>query len=53
MMRIFFFLGLPNPSPGAGWTRIGFFAKYFRNKGFTVHIFGVFSPRDFKVGFRK
>ncbi|MHA1835056.1 MAG: glycosyltransferase family 4 protein [Candidatus Baldrarchaeia archaeon] len=43
-MKVLFFLGSPNPSPGADWTRIGFFADYFRNRGHRVYVAGIFSP---------
>jgi len=46
-MKIVFFLGLPNPFPGAGWTRISFFARFFRRKGHKVYILGAFTPRSF------
>jgi len=52
-LRILFFLGFANPFPGAGWTRIGFFAKYFKDKGHDVAVIGVFSPRSLSMaGFR-
>jgi len=43
-MKVLFFLGFPNPFPGAAWTRIGFFADYFRKKGHKVYVAGIFSP---------
>ncbi|MCC6019041.1 MAG: hypothetical protein LM601_08415 [Candidatus Verstraetearchaeota archaeon] len=46
-MKILFFLGLPNPSPGASWTRIGFFAKKLSEKGHIVEVLGSFSFRHF------
>ena len=39
-MKVLFFLGFP----GAAWTRIGFFADYFRNRGYKVYVAGIFSP---------
>jgi glycosyltransferase involved in cell wall biosynthesis len=53
-MKILFFLGLPNPSPGASWTRIGFFAKKLSEKGRIVEVLGSFSFRYFSdKGVRK
>jgi len=43
-MKTLFILGFPNPFSGAAWTRIGFFADYFRNKGHKVYVAGIFSP---------
>jgi glycosyltransferase involved in cell wall biosynthesis len=52
-MKILFFLGFSNPFPSAGWTRIGFFAKHFKDRGYNVTIIGVFSPKSLKIaGFR-
>jgi hypothetical protein len=52
-MKVLFFLGSPNPFPGAGWTRVGFFAKYFKDKGYDVAVIGIFSPKSLKMaGFR-
>jgi len=52
-LRILFFLGSANPFPGAGWTRIGFFAKYFKDKGHDVAVIGVFSPKSLAMaGFK-
>jgi glycosyltransferase involved in cell wall biosynthesis len=48
-MKVLFFLGSPNPSPSAGWTRIGFFAKYFKDRGYSVTIIGIFSPKNLKM----
>jgi len=42
-MKIPFVLGFPNPFPGAGWTRIGFFAKDWSNKGHAIEVQGAFS----------
>jgi glycosyltransferase involved in cell wall biosynthesis len=52
-LRILFFLGFPNPFPGAGWTRIGFFAKHFKDKGYDVAVVGIFSPKSlYAAGFK-
>ena len=52
-MKVLFFLGFPNPFPGAGWTRIGFFAKHFKDRGYKVAVIGIFSPKSLKMaGFR-
>jgi glycosyltransferase involved in cell wall biosynthesis len=45
-MKVLFFLGFPNPFAGAGWTRIGFFAKYFKDRGYDVTVIGIFSPKS-------
>jgi len=45
-LKILFFLHSPNPFPGAGWTRISFFADYFNRKGHTISIAGVFSLKS-------
>jgi len=42
-LKILFVLGFPNPFPGAGWTRIGFFAKDWSKKGHSVEVLGAFS----------
>ncbi len=53
-MKILFFLLLPNPYPGAAWTRISFFAQYLKDKGHKVSIAGVFTPTSLKkAGFKK
>jgi glycosyltransferase involved in cell wall biosynthesis len=39
-------LHLPIPFPGAAWTRIQFFASYFKSKGHKVLIAGAFSPKS-------
>ena len=53
-MKILFFLGFPNPFPGAGWTRIGFFAKYFKERGLDVAVVGIFSPKSLGMaGFKR
>ena len=53
-MRILFVLGFPNPFPGAGWTRIGFFAKDWSKKGHSVEVLGTFSYKTLqKRGSRK
>ncbi|MCC6004531.1 MAG: glycosyltransferase family 4 protein [Thermofilum sp.] len=52
-MKVLFFLGFPNPFPGAGWTRIGFFAKYFKDRGYDVAVIGTFSPKSLgAIGFK-
>jgi glycosyltransferase involved in cell wall biosynthesis len=52
-LRILFFLGSANPFPGAGWTRIGFFAKYFKDRGYDVAVVGIFSPKSLNMaGFK-
>ncbi|MEM3190362.1 MAG: glycosyltransferase family 4 protein [Candidatus Bathyarchaeia archaeon] len=45
-MKTLFFLGFPNPFPGAGWTRVSFFATCFKNRGHDVTVAGVFSPKS-------
>ena len=45
-MKILFVLGFPNPFPGAGWTRIGFFAKDWSDKGHEVDVLGAFSYKS-------
>ena len=42
-MKILFVLGFPNPFAGAGWTRIGFFAKDWSKKGHSVEVLGTFT----------
>jgi glycosyltransferase involved in cell wall biosynthesis len=42
-----FVLGFPNPFPGAGWTRIGFFAEDWSKKGHAVEVLGAFSYKAF------
>jgi glycosyltransferase involved in cell wall biosynthesis len=52
-MKVLFFLESPNPSPGAGWTRIGFFAKHFKDRECDVAVVGIFSPKSLNaIGFR-
>jgi glycosyltransferase involved in cell wall biosynthesis len=52
-MKVLFFLGLAHPSPGAAWTRIGFFAAYFQRRGHKVDVVGVFPSSLFeKAGAR-
>lgn len=46
-MKILFVLGFPNPFPGAGWTRIGFFACVWSRKGQSVEVLGAFSYKSF------
>jgi len=45
-MKILFFLGSPNPSPRASWTRIGFFADNWSRKGHSVEVLGTFSYKS-------
>ena len=53
ILRILFVLGSPNPLPGAGWTRVSFFAKSFKEKGLNVTVIGAFSPKSLKMaGFK-
>ena len=47
-MKILFVLGFPNPFPGAGWSRIGFFAKDWSGKGHVVEALGAFSYKAFR-----
>jgi len=52
-LRILFFLGFANPFPGAGWTRIAFFAKLFKDRGYDVAVVGIFSPKSLDMaGFK-
>ena len=52
-MKVLFFLGSPNPSSSADWTRIGFFAKYFKDRGYDVTVIGIFSPKSLEAaGFK-
>ena len=44
--KILFVLGRPNPFPGAGWTRIGFFAENWFNKRHKVDVLGAFSYKS-------
>lgn len=46
-MKILFVLGFPNPFPGAGWTRIGFFAEDWSRKEHAVEVLGAFSYKAF------
>ena len=47
-LKIMFVLGFPNPFAGAGWARIGFFAKDWSNKGHEVDVLGAFSYKSLK-----
>ncbi len=47
-MKIVFALGSSNPFPGAGWTRIGFFAKDWSKKGHHVEVLGTFSYNNIR-----
>jgi hypothetical protein len=46
-MKILFVLGFANPFAGAGWTRIGFFAKEWSRKGHIIEVLGAFSYKAF------
>jgi len=46
-LKILFVLGFPNPFPGAGWTRIGFFAEDWSRKEHAVEVLGAFSYKAF------
>jgi len=53
-LKILFALGSPNPFPGAGWTRIGFFAKNLSNNGHKIEVLGTYSYNLFhKRGIKK
>jgi len=53
-MRVLFVLGFPNPFPGAGWTRVGFFAEDWAKKGNIVEILGTFTYKSLhKKGVQK
>ncbi|MEM4213740.1 MAG: glycosyltransferase family 4 protein [Candidatus Methanomethylicaceae archaeon] len=53
-MKILFLLGFPNPFPGAGWARIGFFADAWSREGHSIEILGTFTYKSFqKIGSRK
>jgi len=47
-MKVLFVLGHPNPFPGAGWTRIGFFADFLSKNGHSVEVLGTFSRSYFQ-----
>ncbi|MHA1583359.1 MAG: glycosyltransferase family 4 protein [Candidatus Baldrarchaeia archaeon] len=47
-MKILFFLGFPNPFPGAAWTRIGFFADQWSRSGHFIEILGTFTYTSIK-----
>jgi len=47
-MKILFFLGCPNPFPGAAWTRIGFFADQWSRSGHSIEVLGTFSYKSLK-----
>jgi hypothetical protein len=42
-LKVLFFLGFPNPFPGARWARIGFFAEDWFNEGNAIEVLGAFS----------
>jgi hypothetical protein len=53
-IRIAFVLGLTNPSEGAAWTRIGFFADSWSKKGYQVDVLGTFTPTTLHMkGFKR
>lgn len=52
-IKVVFILGYPNPFPGAGWTRISFFARKFLEKGYDVAMFGTFSPKSLNLAGRR
>lgn len=45
-MKILFFLGFPNPSADAAWTRISFFANAWSREGCSVEVSGVFTYKS-------
>jgi glycosyltransferase involved in cell wall biosynthesis len=47
-LKILFILGFSNPFPGAGWTRIGFFAEAWSKKGHSVEVLGALDCRMFR-----
>lgn len=52
-MKILFFLGFPNPSADAAWTRISFFANAWSKKGCSIEVSGVFTYKSLqKIGVR-
>jgi len=53
-LKTLFFLGSANPFPGAGWTRIGFFAEHLKDRGCDVAVVGIFSPKSLRMaGFKR
>jgi len=53
-MKILFILGFANPFPGAGWTRIGFFAEDWSRKSHMIDFLGAFNYKAFsKKGVKK
>jgi glycosyltransferase involved in cell wall biosynthesis len=48
ILKVLFVLGVPNPFPGAAWTRIGFFAENWSKKGHEVDVLGTFSYASFQ-----
>jgi hypothetical protein len=53
-LKILFFLGSANPFPGAGWTRVGFFAEHLKDRGCDVAVIGIFSPKSLRMaGFKR
>jgi glycosyltransferase involved in cell wall biosynthesis len=49
IMKALFFLGAPNPFPGAGWTRISFFAHYWAQRKNNVMVLGTFSIKTMNM----
>lgn len=45
-MKILFFLGYPNPTADAAWTRISFFANAWSKKGCSIEVLGVFTYKS-------
>lgn len=53
-MNFLFVLGYANPFSGAAWSRVGFFAKDWSNKGHKIDVIGSFSYASFnKKGKKK
>jgi colanic acid biosynthesis glycosyl transferase WcaI len=45
-MKILFFLGYPNPTADAAWTRISFFVNAWSKKGCSIEVSGVFTYKS-------
>jgi glycosyltransferase involved in cell wall biosynthesis len=52
-LKVMFFLGFPNPFPGAGWTRTHFFANTLSTRGHVVDIVGTWTPKSEQRGYRR
>ncbi len=53
-MKISLVLGLPNPFPGAAWTRINLLAITWSKQGHSIEVLGTFTPKSVgKRGFSK